>query len=181
MSDATNQNARMNCERIQEYLSKDADGAAADWEREAIAAHVSGCAECAAFAEAIAPVGAALRAATAQAVEAADFSRLWSAVEAGIDAAPSRAALRRPRPAAEVRVSFAQILVSRLAWVGAAAAIGAVALLAHTSSAPTPGMAQVKPVEIESVEAGSDDTVTIDTNDDGATIIWVDEDTGAKS
>ena len=166
----------MNCERIQEYLSHAADGRTADWEREAIDAHVPGCAECAAFRDALAPMGAALRAETRAAVNAADFSALWDAIAAGIDRANHAPAPARVR----VRVRVTRTFWARFASAGAIAAILAFAMYAPAAPLTRGGVAD-NHVDVKSVEGGKDSTVTVDNDDDGVTVIWVDEDSGAKS
>src|SRR5438093_503975 len=116
----------MNCEQIQEFISKAADGGALDWEREAIASHVPGCATCVEFRDAVAPLGALVRAPILAEVERADFSRLWSSVSKGMNEV-DRAARERAR---ESSGAFAfRAIFSRAVAIGALAGLLAFAVL----------------------------------------------------
>ena len=161
-------------ERIQEFLSKDADGAALDWEREAAAAHLPGCSECREFRDAIAPIGAGVRLPAQRALAAADFSRFFAAVEAGMDRV-DRDAKTASRAAGFNFTAF----LTRAAAFGAVAAVLAVVLLG-TEAATAPVTADAGAgVDVKAIEGGSDQTITID-DSSGTTVIWV-EDSGAKS
>lgn len=168
---------KMNCERIHEFIPKMLDGEALDWERDAVSQHTGTCADCAALQAELVEIGLLVRAPVRAAVADADFSSMWMRVERGMDRADRdrRASRRAAAPA-----FFSGAFVARFASLAAAAAIAALAFLGPVARAPA-GLAD-NHIDVNSVEAGKNDTVTVYSNpDDDVTFIWVDEDEGAKS
>jgi anti-sigma factor RsiW len=158
----------MNCERILEIIPKAADGEALDWEREALAEHLAGCPDCSAVQAELAQIGMLVRRPVAQAVAEADFSALWRGISHGIDRAESQPVAKAARASGFGR------LLPRLSYFGAAAAIASFALF---TPAPQAVAVADNHVDVQSVEAGANQTVTVYTNpDDDVTFIWVDED-----
>lgn len=158
----------MNCERILEIIPKAADGEALDWERGALAEHLPGCPDCSAVQADLAMIGMLVRRPVALATGEADFSALWRGVSAGIDRAESQPAGKA------ARVSGFGRFLPRLSYFGAAAAIAGFAIFS-----PTPRAVAVADnhVDVQAVEGGAHQTVTVYTNpDDDVTFIWVDED-----
>jgi hypothetical protein len=155
----------VNCERIQELVPKVVDRQALDWEISAVGEHVTTCAGCASLKSDLIEIGALVREPIRREVAEADFSKFWQAVERGIDRLPA------PARAIRERVS-AWLMVSRLAAVAAVAASLVLALYVPIQR-PHGFAANDNRVDVQSAEGGADDTVLIDTDDQGATFIWV--------
>ena len=159
------------CERIEELVPKVVDRQALDWEVEAVQAHLAGCADCAALRDDLVRIGALVRRDVAAAVEAADFSGLWSAVEKGMDRADAEQGAERIR-----RTFFSWASVSRFAAAAAVAAAFAWAVLLPGKSVHE--YASDNTIEISSVEGGADNTVMIyESDEDNVTFIWVIDET----
>lgn len=160
----------VSCERVEELIPKVVDREALDWEIEAVEGHLASCASCASLREELVGIGAWVRRDVAAAVEAADFSGVWAAVERGMDRADAEARAER------IRRLFSFTGLSRLVAAGAVAAAFAWALLLPDRSVHE--FSGDNRVEVSSVEGGAGNTVMIyESEDDNVTFIWVFDET----
>ena len=155
----------LECARVEELVAKVVDREALEWEVEAVDAHTSGCASCAALRADLVEIGALVREPVQRAVAAADFSSFWTKVSAGIDALP-RVRHEKPRVAL-----FSWTMVTRLAAVASVAAVAFLVLPEDHSH----HFAEAKQkVDVVAIEGGDDNTVMIyETPDDQVTFIWL--------
>ena len=130
-----------------------------------LAAHLAGCPACAAEEEAISATGPALRAlAGIRAIEKAPaLDAMWTRVRAGIE--EGREARRRTS------------WIARWAWIPAAVALAAAAILFYPSGADrAPFHPSSFDVAVEDVESDDATVALVDKGEDLPRVIWIIED-----